>query len=276
MDTVFIYFAATAIFVFGTIIGSFLNVVVARYQSGLTMGGRSKCFVCGKTLGWRELFPIVSFLLQKGRCKTCKSAISWQYPVIELLTGLVFLALFAKFFFYGSNVGLYENVVLLLYTLFIASLLIVIAGYDFKHSVIPDGFVYAFDLAAFGSLFAGGVFNAQAGIAGGVFFLFFGALWLFSRGRAMGFGDAKLALGLGWLLGFAQGIAALLVAFWSGTIIGLLLIGISKIRTLSLPGKYFTLKSEIPFGPFLVFGALISFLFRLDVSMLVPLFSFYV
>lgn len=198
---------------------------------------------------------------------------------MELLTGLVFLGLFANFFLYGPSVisnGLYKNIVYLAYAFFIASLLLVIAGYDFKHFVIPNGFVYAFDMATFGGLFAGGVFNVEAGIAGGAFFLFFGALWLFSKGRAMGFGDAKLALGLGWLLGFAQGVAALLVAFWSGAIVGLLLIGISKIRTLSLSGKYFTLKSEIPFGPFLVFGALVSFLLRLDISMLTSLLSFYV
>ena len=92
----------------------------------------------------------------------------------------------------------------------------------------------------------------------------------------MGLGDAKLSLGIGWLLGTAQGVSALLVAFWLGTIVGLLLIGISKIRALFLPGKYFTLKSEIPFGPFLAFGALIAFLFHLDVGMLTSLLSFYV
>ena len=92
----------------------------------------------------------------------------------------------------------------------------------------------------------------------------------------MGFGDAKFAMGIGWLLGPAQGISALLIAFWSGAIIGMLLVGASNIHTLFLARKSFTLKSEIPFGPFLAFGAYVSFLFNLDLAALAPLLFFYV
>lgn len=267
-----------AVFILGTLVGSFLNVVIVRYQSGLGLGGRSKCFSCGKTLTWYELFPMWSFLFQRGRCGTCKSAISWQYPIVELLTGVVFLALFVKFFVVGRAFEEVTSVNLsyFFYALLIAGLFIIISAYDFKHAVIPNGFVYALDIAAFGGLFSGMHFDLVAFAAGVFFFLFFGAIWFFSQGRAMGFGDAKLALGIGWLLGPSQGISALLVAFWSGAVIGILLVGISRMRGLFLPKKYFTLKSEIPFGPFLALGALISFLLNLTVGTFTSLLSFYV
>src|ERR1700752_70221 len=86
-----------AAFVFGTIIGSFLNVVALRYNTGFSLGGRSRCFSCGKTLYWYKLIPLFSFLIQGGRCRKCHSQISIQYPLVEALTGLVFLGLFLKF-----------------------------------------------------------------------------------------------------------------------------------------------------------------------------------
>ncbi|MBI5005118.1 MAG: prepilin peptidase [Candidatus Lloydbacteria bacterium] len=278
VDTIFIYLAAVAFFVFGTIIGSFLNVVIARYQTGLGLGGRSQCFSCGNILAWYELFPIISFLFQKGRCKTCKSAISWQYPIIELLTGVIFLALFFKFFIVGQAFmgAAYTDIALFFSVLFIACLFIIISVYDFKHAIIPNNFIYAVDAVAFAGLFVGARMNTAAFITGVAFFLFFALLWLLSGGRAMGFGDAKFALGIGWLLGPAQGISALLVAFWSGAVIGVLLVGASHIHTLFLARKSFTLKSEIPFGPFLAFGACVSFLFNLDVGVFISLLSFHV
>lgn len=273
-----VYVSFIFIFIFGTIIGSFLNVVISRYQSGLGLGGRSKCFSCGGTLAWHELIPLFSFVFQKGRCNACKSAISWQYPIVELSTGVVFLALFVKFFIVGKVFGevTHTGVFYFLYALFISGLSIIISAYDFRHQIIPNDFVYALNALAFAGLFAGMRFNMPAFITGVAFFLFFWVLWFVSQGRWMGFGDATFALGLGWLLGPAQGISALFLAFWSGAIVGILLVGISNTRALFLPRKSFTLKSEIPFGPFLAFGACISFLFNLDINALAALLSFYV
>jgi prepilin signal peptidase PulO-like enzyme (type II secretory pathway) len=124
-------------------------------------------------------------------------------------------------------------------------------------------------------LFVGASFDYHAFITGAVFFLFFAALWFVSRGRAFGFGDAKLAVSIGWLLGPSLGVSALLIAVWSGALVGILLMTASGMRALFLHGKYFTLKSEIPFGPFLAFGTLVAFLLRLDLGTVMSLLSFY-
>src|SRR3989344_4754529 len=82
------------VFVFGATIGSFLNVVIYRYNSGVSpLRGRSQCFACGKTLAWYELVPIVSFFIQRGRCRGCGVKLSWQYPAVEALTGVIALAI---------------------------------------------------------------------------------------------------------------------------------------------------------------------------------------
>jgi leader peptidase (prepilin peptidase)/N-methyltransferase len=141
------------------------------------------------------------------------------------------------------------------------SLLLVIAVYDFKHKVIPDILSLIFGIVAFIGLF----FFTEYGfyihlpsilefLSGILLALPFALIWLVSSGTWMGLGDAKLALGLGWLLGFNRILSGAVMAFWSGAIIGFLLIVFSK--------KY-GMKSEISFAPFLVLGVLIAFLFEL-------------
>jgi leader peptidase (prepilin peptidase)/N-methyltransferase len=227
------------VFILGTIIGSFLNVVILRYNTGESIiKNGSRCFGCGRRLKWYELIPIVSFVIQKGRCRKCKSKISIQYPIVEALTGVLFLSIF------------YLNYSLLstIYYLIIFSLLIIIAVYDFRHQIIPDKFVYLFNFFALFNLFSFYDF-----VAGLVFFGFFGLLWLVSRGNWMGLGDAKLALGIGWLLGLFKGILALLLSFWAGALVGIFLLFFFK--------KEYSIKSRIPFGPFLILGTIIAFFF---------------
>lgn len=232
------------IFIFGTIIGSFLNVVSLRYGTGESVVyAGSRCFSCGKRLSWAELIPIFSFLVQKGRCRNCKSKISWQYPIVEFLTGLLFLVIFLKFF---------PNFQFNVFYWLIFSLLIIISVYDIRHQIIPNKLVYLFDFLCFSYWFL--IDRSVAGfLAGAIFFAFFFLLWFASQGRWMGLGDAKLALGCGWLLGFTNGVIGLLIAFWSGALTGIFLL-------LFLP-KTFKLKSRIPFGPFLALGAIIALLF---------------
>ncbi len=239
------YLHAFIVFLFGAAIGSFLNVVIFRYNSGESaLKGHSRCFSCGKKLSWYELIPIFSFLVQRGKCHGCGSKISLQYPAVEILTGLLFALIYLKFF---------NNPLLITYYLLLITLLIVIAVYDLKHFIIPNKTVWLFNALAFVFLF----FNVSSfkfqvlGLLSGLsFFAFFALLWLVSRGRWMGFGDAKLALGMGWVLGPAKTVVAFMFSFWIGAIIGIILLIFQKSK--------YGLKSQIPFGPFLVIGFLIA------------------
>jgi leader peptidase (prepilin peptidase)/N-methyltransferase len=223
---------------------------------GLVTGG-SKCLACAKQLRWYELLPVCSFLLQRGQCRRCFSKISWQYPLVELVTGLLFWFSLRVF-------GL--TAILPLY-LVIMSLLIVITVYDLRHKIIPDGLVYAFIiLSIVPALVSGdrGVIWSHL-LAGLVLFLFFFLLWRISDGRWMGFGDAKLAVGVGFLLGLSGGVSAIVLAFWIGAAIGVILLALSHWRW---GRKRFNMKSEIPFAPFIVLGLLLNLLYHLNVASL--------
>ncbi len=246
-----LYFLLLA-FILGTIIGSFLNVVIYRYNTGMGLGGRSRCLTCSRNLTWVELIPIASFLSQKGTCRKCSSKISWQYPLVEFLAGVLFVLIFLKF----PPVSFVAAVTTLI-QLVIASLLVVIVVYDIKHKIIPDGLVYAFAVIAFVNLF---IFNTPALIdifAGPLLALPFALLWLVSRGRWMGLGDAKIMLGIGWTLGFVAGISAVFLAFWIGAVVSVLWMYIvfHKVK-----GHY-----EIPFAPYLVLGMYLVLLFGISV-----------
>jgi len=232
-------------FILGAIIGSFLNVVICRYNTGesIVYSG-SRCLACGKRLTWPELVPVLSFLAQKGRCRECKSRISAQYPLVEFLAGLLFLAAFWKFF---------PDIPSVIFYWLVFSLLIVISVYDFYHQIIPNKIVYLLGALAFGHWLFADMANPAVFISGLAFFAFFASFWLVSRGRWMGLGDAKLALAAGWLLGPSIGLIAMLFSFWIGAIIGVFLLLFSL--------KNLTLKSRIPFGPFLSLGMTIAILF---------------
>lgn len=238
-------FNSLIFFIFGTIVGSFLNVLILRYNTGLSfVKGRSKCFSCGKILQSYELIPIFSFLFLKGKCSSCKSKISYQYPLVEFLTGILFFLAFLKF---GATI-------LFPFYLIIISILIAISVYDLKHKIIPDGMVFFFDAAAFVFLMLS-PHSILDFWAGPMLFAFFALLWLVSSGKWMGFGDAKLALGVGWLLGFSAGIFSIMLAFWIGAIVGLSILGLERLNISKLK---LTIKSEIPFAPFIIFALLLT------------------
>src|SRR3989344_244845 len=90
-------FFSVFVFLFGAVVGSFLNVVILRLNTGQSIvSGRSKCFTCAKKLKWHELLPIVSFVFLRGKCSACKTKISWQYPLVETITGIIFVLLFQQ------------------------------------------------------------------------------------------------------------------------------------------------------------------------------------
>jgi len=250
-------------FILGLIIGSFLNVVIIRLNTEKSFGGRSACMSCQNQLVWYELIPVFSFLGLGGRCRNCKTKISIQYPLVELATGLIFMLLFLKF----QNIFFQNTFIFSLIYAYYAvmfSLLVVIATYDLKHKIIPDVLALVLGVLAFIGLF---FFSTSGSLSfyphlpsfldffSGLFIAaIFALFWLVSKGAWMGLGDAKLSVGLGWLLGFSMMLSGVVIAFWIGAIIGLLLVIFSKKHGM---------RSELPFAPYLVLGALLAFLFEL-------------
>jgi len=234
------------IFIFGLAIGSFLNVVIFRLgKSKLILFGRSKCPKCGKILNWRDLAPLVSFVWQKGRCHYCGKKISWQYPIVEGTTGLLFLLIFSLDFAQS------KNFISLIYYLAIISFLIIIFVYDLKHYLIPDKIVYPAIIATFLFCLLGAnpLNQILSAFLAGAFFL---SLVLLSKGEWMGLGDVKLAFLMGLFLGWPMILTALLLSFFSGAAVGMFLIVLGKKK----------MKSEIPFGPFLTGSTILVFLFE--------------
>ncbi|MCK9345256.1 MAG: prepilin peptidase [Candidatus Pacebacteria bacterium] len=253
------FLALALVFVFGTIIGSFLNVVIYRYNSGTSpLTGRSHCFSCGKVLTPRDLVPIFSFLVARGRCAKCGVRLSWQYPLVEALTGLMFVSIFLL------NKTPLETTLLL----GIFSTLIVIGVYDLRHQIIPDGLVAIFAILGLLKFFlsvdiarAFAFPHAWTLIAGPMLFFPFWFLWFISQGRWLGLGDGKLALGIGWFLGATLGGSAVILAFWIGAAYALIAMGAQKVSALlhKKVAHKLSMQSEIPFGPFLIVGVVIVF-----------------
>lgn len=240
-------------FIFGTILGSFGNVLVVRNG---TARGRSRCPHCDRELSWYELVPIISWLALRGRCRTCRASISVQYPAVEILMGG---AVFAVGSLHLTPIESALSVALVF-------LMVIIAVYDFVHLLIPDRWAYTFILIAalLGILIRGA--DAWFFLSGPLVALPLLGLWFFSRGKWMGFGDVYLALGMGFLLGGLDGYLALCLAFILGALIGVcVLLPLPFYRRLferlapftptspspPFPNQY-TMKSEVPFGPFLL------------------------
>lgn len=233
------------IFIFGLIIGSFLNSVI--YRLSINQGfliGKSCCPNCKHNLAWYDLIPVLSFLILKGKCRYCKKPISIQYPLVEITTALLFLLIFNS-----------QNLLFTIYWLVVSCFLIVIFVYDLKHYIIPDKIVFPLILIS-------GIFNfytkheilntIYSAVGASLFFLF---IVLVSQGKWMGMGDVKLVFFMGLFLGFPKIITALILAVFIGAIIGVILI---------FSGKK-SLKSEIPFGPFLIAGTLLTLFFEHEI-----------
>lgn len=262
-----------AIFMLGTVIGSFLNVVIYRFNTGKSITrGRSICMSCNQTLRWYELIPVFSFLIQSGRCRRCASYISHQYILVEIWNGILF-SIASYYFLPILTYSQPYYVFLLAMFMFTFSILTVIAVYDMRHKIIPDTFVYTFIFLSFIFLFinhtgSGSLLTAPSFghfFAGPLLALPFGLIWLFSKGTFMGLGDAKLILGIGWILGFSKGLSALVLSFWIGSVMSIIMLLASQNKL--------NMKSEIPFAPFLILGMLIAFFFNLDIFSIASIFS---
>lgn len=258
------YFFSIFIFLFGLIIGSFLNVVICRLETGEDIvKSRSHCPKCGKVLKWFELFPVLSFCFLGGKCRYCGENISWQYPMVEAVTAFLFLFIFIyapsellNYAFFSLGYMLY-----IICYIFIVCALIIIFVYDLRHYIIPDkiifpaiGAVILYQILAMGKNLSFmelvPFFLSAFGAAG-----FFLAVVLATRGKGMGMGDVKLAFLIGLLLGWPNILFALFFAFFSGAMVGIGLIIAGRKK----------MQSQIPFGPFLVGGTMVILLFGLNI-----------
>ena len=235
------------IFVYGLFVGSFVNVVIDRIPNGESIiWGRSHCDYCQKKLNWYELIPVFSFLWLGRKCRKCKKTLSWQYPVVEILTGFIFISLYSF-----TQFSIFQFILLL--SIFIGMEVVFII--DLKYGIIPDELVLFLVLS---SIFYKIIyfpdkllFSIICGIAYSSFFLL---LTILTKGRGMGLGDVKLAFFIGLFLGFPDTVLSFYLAFLTGAAVSIILI---------LTGKK-GFGNTIPFGPFMVISVIISYLFHAE------------
>jgi len=242
------------IFLIGLFFGSFFLVVADRLGQGKSfITGRSMCEFCRHTLSWIELIPVLSFLLQGGRCKHCKKRLSVWYPIAEIATGLLLVLVYLLFIPQGIYPTLLAQV--------IASCLLIIFITDYKYEIIPFPIIIVGSFIALISIVISSpvllLNHLLSGLAAGLFFLF---IFFITKGRGMGFGDVVFAVFMGLVLGFPFILAGLYIAFISGALISLLLVLLKKKK---LHG------GTIPFGPFLVLGTAIMLLAGKDVMLVI-------
>jgi len=256
--TYFYYFLAS---LFGLAIGSFLNVVIWRAKNGETILGRSHCPQCKKLIAWYDNIPLLSFILLKGRCRNCGAKISWQYPLVEIITALLFTYAFYKNFGFSEipDVTRYAlRVMRLIRDWFLIATLVVIFVIDLRWYLILDvislpaaAIIFilnlligdpTYNLCRLENLWSCNPLSWSglliSAIIGGSFFLF---QFLLSRGRWVGGGDIRLGFLMGLALGWPQILIALMLAYFAGSIIGLFLMAVGKRQW----------GSSLPFGVFL-------------------------
>ena len=234
---------SVAMFFFGLLWGSFGNVCIYRVPKGESVvSPRSRCPSCGAMIAWYDNIPVLSWLLLRGRCRSCKASVSWRYPLVEILTGFAFAAVFAR---YGYSWLTLE------YTVFIWGL-IVVSFIDLDHMILPD--VFTLPGVVLGLVGAAlnperGFLSALAGmLMGGGFLWLIAYLYLLMRQEeGMGGGDIKLLAWIGAVLGWTSVPFVILTASVLGSFVGLALAFRSKAG----------LKSVIPFGPYLAFAAVV-------------------
>jgi leader peptidase (prepilin peptidase)/N-methyltransferase len=245
--------------------------------------GRSHCPYCKKTLNWYELVPIMSFLLQLGRCRSCRKPLSLQYPILEILGGLFFVFVPMSFMPINQIIPIPYPLIIIWVLAFLT--LILISAIDFRLQIIPDNlnlfigllgvaaFIYRYYENGFGLTNIGvqGSFlghyalmfwvynnsllvNTLLGfVFGGVLL---GGLYFITGGRGMGFGDVKLAIAAGLLMGWPDIALALILAFIIGAILS---VGLMIIKR---KGR----KDYLPFGPFIALGITLVFFFGYDIA----------
>ncbi len=249
------------VFLFGLCIGSFLNVCICRLPEGESIvSPGSRCPKCGHCLSWWENVPVVSFLVLRGRCSECGEPISFQYPLVELLTGFISLFLIRRF-------GL--SWPFIVYFCFSCSM-IVVTFIDLAHRIIPDAISLPGILAGFACSFLVPEISwtdSLAGIliGGGLLYIVTWGYYLVTKRVGMGGGDIKLLAMIGAFLGWRAIPFVIFISALTGSVIGVIFILIKGA------GRNY----QIPFGPFLAVAAEIQLFFGEDIlSLYHHLFSF--
>lgn len=247
---------STALFILGAVVGSFLNVVIMRSaEEENWVSGRSRCDTCRKPLQWYDMVPLLSFWWLGGRCRYCHAAIPLNHPVIEILTGSLFVWWYWFGFVFFTLAEQPFVVLQPVFWLLVGMILLLIFFADLWYYLIPDSAVIILTFLAVlyrGALVWYGVMQPQdltsmvIGVFAAVGFLY--ALWFLTKKRGMGFGDVKLMMPLGLLLGWQSTVVCLFLAFIGGGGVGIFLLATGKR----------SLKQPVPFGPFLIIAALIS------------------
>jgi leader peptidase (prepilin peptidase)/N-methyltransferase len=225
---------------YGAIIGSFLNVVIYRLplDQSLVKPG-SRCRNCGYSLRWFDNIPVVSWLLLRGRCRKCGTAVSWQYPLVELVTAVLFVLV----------VWLTPFGPLLAARLLLVCILIVLFGIDLEHQILPNSITLPG--IAIGLLFSliapPGWRDALIGVlvGGGILYAIAWGYYLWRREEGMGMGDVKMLAMLGAFLGWKAVLVTLVLSSFAGAFIGLAMMAVQR-------GD---MKYALPFGTFLALGA---------------------
>ena len=226
------------LFILGLTFGSFVNVLIWRIPKGLSIGGRSICRKCKTKIKWFDNIPLLSFITLCGKCRNCKSKISLRYPLVELLTGIVFLFVYLRFGYSAQT----------LFFLLLSPILISIFFIDLDQQIIPDELVFAGIIITL--LFNFSFSILFSGLLSSFLLL---VLHLITKGKGMGLGDVKFAILGGMVVGLTNIFSWFFIAFLTGAIVGCILI---------LTRKY-GLKSKIAFGPFLVLALFLTIFFRL-------------
>jgi leader peptidase (prepilin peptidase) / N-methyltransferase len=233
------FFLKVIYIILGLCVGSFVNMLVFRtarrydlvksLKSKSLKEQRSFCDFCGRQLKWYENIPVVSWVIQKGRTRCCDNPLPWEYPIIEIIMGVIFL--------------LITNYELRITNYIIVTLLVFSTVFDLKYMILPDFSTYILIILA---MFIG--HNWLSGLGAGLFLLI---LFLVTKGKGMGLGDVKLAMFMGLFLGYPNIMVAFYLAFIIGAVVGVGLIGL-KVRKRN---------QAIPFGPFLILGTTLAYFY---------------
>lgn len=249
---------ATA-FALGLTIGSFLNVVIYRSLHGDSpYRGRSYCDHCKRQLHWFENIPLLSYIVLGGACRTCHKKIPWSYPLVEFVTGLLFLWWASLGFAFFQLTQAPFQVIQPLFWLVIGLLLVIVFFTDLMYGIIPDFSVFLLSLltiiyrVALTLLGVMQPFDFFATLASAVCAcLFFLLLYLGTKGRGIGFGDVKFAIPMGLILGYPGILVGLFLSFVIGGVTGIVLLIVGKKK----------FGQTVAFGPFLITGLVISLLY---------------